>query len=86
MLAHLPVDTSWTLDPLQVVPPAVLAVVYARRVWTLRARVSSGERPASSGAANMIGVFTVLCGGLRLKFAAFGAHNGRNDVTRGVLM
>ena len=38
MLAHLPVDTSWTFDPLQVVPSVVLAVLYARRVRTLRAR------------------------------------------------
>ena len=38
MLAHLPVDTSWTFDPLQVVPTMLLAVLYARRVWTLRAR------------------------------------------------
>ena len=38
MLAHLPVDTSWTFDPLQVVPTVLLAVLYARRVRTLRAR------------------------------------------------
>ncbi len=38
MLAHLPVDTSWTFDPLQVVPSVLLAVLYARRVRTLRAR------------------------------------------------
>ena len=38
MLAHLPVDTSWTFDPLQVVPSVLLALLYARRVRTLRAR------------------------------------------------
>src|SRR5213594_180273 len=38
MLAHLPVDTSWTFDPLQVVPTILLAALYARRVRTLRAR------------------------------------------------
>jgi putative membrane protein len=38
VLAHLPVDTSWTFDPLQVVPTVLLAVLYGRRVRTLRAR------------------------------------------------
>jgi cytochrome c oxidase assembly factor CtaG len=38
VIAHLPVDTSWTFDPLQVVPTALLAALYARRVHTLRAR------------------------------------------------
>ena len=38
MLAHLPVDTSWTFDPLQVVPTVLLAALYGRRVRTLRAR------------------------------------------------
>lgn len=38
MLAHLPVDTSWTFDPLQIVPTILLAVLYARRVRTLLAR------------------------------------------------
>ena len=38
MLAHLPVDTSWTFDPLQVVPTLLLAVLYVRRVRTLRGR------------------------------------------------
>jgi putative membrane protein len=38
VLAHLPVDTSWTFDPLQVVPTLLLAVLYARRVQTLRRR------------------------------------------------
>ena len=38
MLAHLPVDTSWTFDPLQIVPTVLLAVLYARRVRTLHAR------------------------------------------------
>jgi putative membrane protein len=38
VIAHLPVDTSWTFDPLQVVPTALIAALYARRVHTLRAR------------------------------------------------
>jgi cytochrome c oxidase assembly factor CtaG len=38
VLAHLQVDTSWTLDPAQVVPTLLLAALYARRVRTLRAR------------------------------------------------
>jgi len=38
VLAHLPVDTSWTFDPLQVVPTLLLAVLYTRRVQTLRRR------------------------------------------------
>jgi len=38
VLAHLPVDTSWTFDPLQVVPTLLLSVLYVRRVRTLRGR------------------------------------------------
>jgi cytochrome c oxidase assembly factor CtaG len=38
VLAHLPVDTSWTFDPLQIAPTILLAALYARRVRTLRAR------------------------------------------------
>ena len=38
MLAHLPVNTSWTFDPLQIVPTILLAALYARRVRTLLAR------------------------------------------------
>jgi cytochrome c oxidase assembly factor CtaG len=38
MIAHLATDTSWTLDPLQIVPTLVAAAVYARRVLTLRDR------------------------------------------------
>ncbi len=30
--------TSWSFDPLQLAPIALVAVFYARRVWTLRAR------------------------------------------------
>jgi putative membrane protein len=49
VLAHLPVDTSWTFDPLQVVPTVLLALLYARRVRTLRARGTAvpGWRVAS---------------------------------------
>src|SRR5690242_21411362 len=38
MIAHLAPNTSWTLDPLQIVPTLVIAALYARRVLTLRAR------------------------------------------------
>jgi cytochrome c oxidase assembly factor CtaG len=38
VLAHLPVDTSWTFDPLQIVPTILLAALYTRRVRTLHAR------------------------------------------------
>jgi cytochrome c oxidase assembly factor CtaG len=38
VLAHLPVNTSWTFDPLQIVPTILLAALYARRVRTLLAR------------------------------------------------
>jgi putative membrane protein len=38
VIAHLPVDTSWTFDPVQIVPVVLLALLYARRVRTLRGR------------------------------------------------
>jgi cytochrome c oxidase assembly factor CtaG len=38
MIAHLAPNTSWTLDPLQIVPTLVIAALYARRVLTLRDR------------------------------------------------
>jgi putative membrane protein len=38
VIAHLPVNTSWTLDPLQVVPIVLLGTLYARRIVTLRRR------------------------------------------------
>ena len=38
MIAHLAPNTSWTLDPLQIVPTLVAAAFYARRVLTLRDR------------------------------------------------
>ena len=38
MLYHLPVDTSWTLDPVQIASVVLLALLYGRRVRTLRAR------------------------------------------------
>jgi putative membrane protein len=38
MIAHVPVDTSWAFDPLQVGPTVLLAFLYARRVRTLRRR------------------------------------------------
>jgi putative membrane protein len=38
VIGNLPVDTSWTFDPLQVVPTLLVAALYARRVITLRRR------------------------------------------------
>src|SRR5438105_989930 len=38
MIAHLQPTTSWTLDPLQIVPTLVAAAFYTRRVMTLRDR------------------------------------------------
>jgi putative membrane protein len=38
MIAHLQPTTSWTLDPLQIVPTLIVAALYARRVLTLRRR------------------------------------------------
>src|SRR2546421_6521285 len=38
MIAHLQPTTSWTLDPLQIVPTLVAAAFYTRRVLTLRDR------------------------------------------------
>src|SRR5213083_2505521 len=38
MIAHLAPNTSWTLDPLQLVPTLLIAALYTRRVLTLRDR------------------------------------------------
>lgn len=38
MIAHLAPNTSWTLDPLQIVPTMLAAALYTRRVLRLRAR------------------------------------------------
>jgi cytochrome c oxidase assembly factor CtaG len=38
MIAHLQPNTSWTFDPLQVIPTLLVAFLYGRRVFTLRAR------------------------------------------------
>jgi putative membrane protein len=38
MIAHLSPDTSWTFDPLQVVPTLLVAFLYGRRVATLHLR------------------------------------------------
>jgi putative membrane protein len=38
MIAHLQADASWTVDPLQVVPTLLVALLYGRRVMTLHAR------------------------------------------------
>jgi cytochrome c oxidase assembly factor CtaG len=38
MIAHLAPNTSWTLDPLQIVPTLLATAFYTRRVLTLRDR------------------------------------------------
>jgi putative membrane protein len=38
MMAHLQPNTSWTFDPLQLVPTFLVAGLYARRLATLRVR------------------------------------------------
>jgi putative membrane protein len=38
VIAHLSVNTSWTFDPLQIIPTVLLAAIYARRVRTLQLR------------------------------------------------
>jgi putative membrane protein len=38
VIAHLSPSTSWTFDPLQVIPIVLVALLYARRVRTLRRR------------------------------------------------
>jgi len=44
MIAHLQPNTSWTFDPLQVVPTLLVAAFYARRVLSLRDRGISVPR------------------------------------------
>jgi cytochrome c oxidase assembly factor CtaG len=44
MIAHLQPNTSWTLDPLQIVPTLVIAALYMRRALTLRDRGSPVPR------------------------------------------
>ena len=58
MIAHLAPDTSWTLEPLQVVPTLLVAALYARRVTTLRRRGT--PVPAWRIALFAIGIATLL--------------------------
>ena len=58
MIAHLPVDTSWTFDPFQVVPTLLIAALYARRVQTLRVRGTSV--PTWRIAVFALGILTLL--------------------------
>jgi putative membrane protein len=44
MIAHLSPDTGWTADPLQLIPTLLVALLYGRRVMTLRARGTSPPR------------------------------------------
>jgi cytochrome c oxidase assembly factor CtaG len=59
VLAHLPVDTSWTLDPLQIAPVLLLAALYARRLRTLRARGTIVSRWRAGLFATGIGLLLV---------------------------
>jgi cytochrome c oxidase assembly factor CtaG len=58
MIAHLAPNTSWTFDPLQIVPTMLVAYLYGRRVVTLRARGTHvpGWRVAVFG----LGIVTLL--------------------------
>jgi putative membrane protein len=58
MIAHLAPNTSWTLDPLQIVPTLVVAALYARRVLTLRDRGT--PVPAWRIALFGLGILTLL--------------------------
>ena len=58
MIAHLAPNTSWTLDPLQIVPTLLIAALYARRVLTLRDRGT--PVPGWRIALFAIGILTLL--------------------------
>ena len=58
MIAHLPVDTSWTFDPLQIVPVLLVAALYGRRVHTLRVRGT--HVPSWRIALFAVGILTLL--------------------------
>ena len=58
MIAHLAPNTSWTLDPLQIVPTLVMAALYTRRVLTLRDRGT--PVPAWRIALFAVGILTLL--------------------------
>jgi cytochrome c oxidase assembly factor CtaG len=58
MIAHLAPNTSWTLDPLQIVPTLVAAAFYTRRVLTLRDRGT--PVPAWRIALFATGILTLL--------------------------
>jgi putative membrane protein len=58
VIAHLPVNTSWTFDPLQIVPVLVIAALYGRRVLTLRARGT--HVPSWRIALFAVGILTLL--------------------------
>jgi len=57
VIAHLAPDTSWTFDPLQLVPTLLVAALYARRVLRLRAR---GTVPRWRIALFATGIATLL--------------------------
>src|SRR3954464_15242323 len=58
MIAHLAPNTSWMLDPLQIVPTLVIAALYTRRVLTLRDRGT--PVPAWRVGLFAVGVVTLL--------------------------
>ena len=58
MIAYLQPTTSWTFDPLQIVPTLLVAAFYARRVLTLRRRAT--PVPRWRIALFALGVLTLL--------------------------
>jgi putative membrane protein len=58
VVAHLSPDTGWTFDPVQIGPTLVVALLYARRVQTLRRRGTSV--PAWRIALFATGIVTLL--------------------------
>ena len=58
MIAHLQPNTSWTLDPLQIVPTLIAAAFYARRVLTLRDR--GAPVPRRRIMLSSLGIVTLL--------------------------
>jgi len=58
VIAHLSPNTSWTFDPLQIVPILLVAALYARRFSTLRRRGT--PVPGWRIAVFAAGIFTLL--------------------------
>lgn len=58
VIAHLSPNASWTFDPLQIVPTLLVALLYGRRVFTLRSRGT--PVPAWRVALFATGIVTLL--------------------------